>query len=62
MSGVLEMIFSERLRAYSRMQGAIHGKTAQKNNADCHDYYKLSTSALFQLKTNIAEYFSAVSL
>ena len=38
------MFFCEWRRAYPRMQGAIHGKTAQKNNADCLEYFQLSTS------------------
>ena len=37
------MFFCEWRRAYPRMQGAIHGKTAQKNNADCLEFFQLST-------------------
>ncbi len=40
------MFFCEWRRAYPRMQGAIHGKTAQKNNADCLEFFQLSTSVL----------------
>ena len=32
------MILCEWRRAYPRMQGAIHGKSAQKNNSDCHEF------------------------
>ena len=40
------MFFCEWRRAYPRMQGAIHGKTAQKNNADCLEFFQLSTRTL----------------
>ncbi len=38
------MFFCEWRRAYPRMQGAVHGKAAQKNSADVFELNQLSTS------------------
>ena len=40
------MFSCEWRRAYSRMQGAIHGKAAQKNNADVNELNQVSTSII----------------